>query len=95
MLEITFKYRDKYSNWQWREQQCIMSSVSECIKIYGLGIDCDYEIVSVKEIKQAGRIRGGTRGENHLFFVAARIVLLQRKNLRSTNFAGVYIRASV
>lgn len=51
MLEITFKYRDKYSNWQWREQQCIMSSVSECIEIYGLGIDCDYEIVSVKEIK--------------------------------------------
>ena len=49
MLKITFKYRDSYSNWQWREQTCYMSSVSECIKVYGLGVDCDYEIISVEE----------------------------------------------
>ena len=49
MLKIKFKYRDQYSNWEWREQECIMSSVEECIKVYGLGIDCDYQIVDVKE----------------------------------------------
>lgn len=50
MFKIKFKYRDKYSNWQWREQECTMSSVAECIRIYGLGKDCDYEIISVEKI---------------------------------------------
>lgn len=50
MLEITFKYRDALSNWEWRTRHCVMSSVEECIKIYGLGIDCDYEIIEVKEV---------------------------------------------
>ena len=50
MLEIKFMYRDSLSNWEWREQMCIMSSVAECIKMYGLGVDCDYEIISVKEV---------------------------------------------
>lgn len=49
MLKITFKYRDSYSNWEWRTQTCYMSSADECIKVYGLGIDCDYEIISVEE----------------------------------------------
>lgn len=52
MLEIKFKYRDKFSNWEWREQSCTMNSVGECIKFYGLGIDCDYEIISVKKVKK-------------------------------------------
>ena len=51
MVRIKFKYRDNLSNGQWNEQQCCVSSVSECIKIYGLGIDCEYEIVSVEEVK--------------------------------------------
>lgn len=50
MFKIKFKYRDKYSNWEWREQECKMSSVEECIRIYGLGKDCDYEIISVEKI---------------------------------------------
>lgn len=50
MLEIKFKYRDTLSNWEWRTQSCILSSVEECIKIYGLGIDCDYEILETKEV---------------------------------------------
>ena len=49
MKKITFRYADAMSNWQWRTQHCIMESVAECIKMYGLGIDCDYEIVSVEE----------------------------------------------
>ena len=50
MLRIKFKYADAMSNWQWREQQCVVSSVAECKRIYGLGIDCDYEIISVEEV---------------------------------------------
>ena len=50
MLKIKFRYRDAFSNWRWRTQQCILPSVEECIRIYGLGVDCDYEIISVKEI---------------------------------------------
>lgn len=40
------------SNWEWRTQRCIVSSVKECKKIYGLGIDCEYKIISVEEIKE-------------------------------------------
>ena len=49
MLRIKFKYRDSMSNWEWHEQQCIMSSVDECKRVYGLGVDCEYEIISVEE----------------------------------------------
>ena len=49
MVEIEFEYRDKESNWEWRKQHCVMSSVEECKKVYGLGVDCDYRIISVKE----------------------------------------------
>lgn len=52
MLKITFRYADSWSNWQWRTQRCFVSSVEECIKIYGLGIDCEYEILEVKEITE-------------------------------------------
>ena len=50
MLKITFEYRDELSGWKWRKQRCVMSSVEECKKLYGLGVDCDYRIISVEEI---------------------------------------------
>jgi hypothetical protein len=50
LKRITFEYADAMSNWQWRRQSCTVSSVMECIKIYGLGVDCDYRIVSVEEV---------------------------------------------
>ena len=50
MLNIKFEYRDEMSNWEWREQQCTVSSVKECKEIYGLGVDCDYRIISVEEV---------------------------------------------
>lgn len=50
MYHIKFKYKDVYSDWEWREQECTVSSVEECFKIYGLGIDCDYVILSVEEV---------------------------------------------
>ena len=49
MLHIKFKYRDEYSHGEWLEQECVMSSVRECIEWYGLGVDCEYEIISVEE----------------------------------------------
>lgn len=51
MLLIKFKYRDQMSNWEWREQECCCSSVKECKELYGLSIDCDYEILSVEEVR--------------------------------------------
>lgn len=51
MLEIKFIYADSLSNWEWREQVCIVSSIEECKRIYGLGIGCKYKMISVKEIK--------------------------------------------
>lgn len=50
MVEITFRYKDELSNWEWRTQHCVVSSVEECIRIYGLGVDCEYEILEVKEV---------------------------------------------
>ena len=51
MLHIKFKYRDAYSNWEWREQECTCSSLKECKEFYGLGVDCEYEIISIEEVK--------------------------------------------
>ena len=51
MLSITFRYRDALSNGEWRTQHCVVSSVEECKQIYGLGVDCEYEILEVKEIE--------------------------------------------
>lgn len=50
MLLIKFKYRDGYTNGEWREQECVVDSVKKCKEIYGLGIDCEYAILSIKEI---------------------------------------------
>ena len=50
MLKIKFEYRDEMSRGEWRKQECIVSSVEECKIIYGLGIDCDYRIISAEEI---------------------------------------------
>ena len=50
MVKVKFEYRDEWSRGKWNEQECIVSSVQECIKIYGLGIDCEYRIISVEEV---------------------------------------------
>lgn len=51
MLHIVFEYRDEMSGWQWREQECVVSSLADCIALYGLGIDCEYRIISIEEVK--------------------------------------------
>ena len=50
MLKITFEYADEMSGWEWRRQTCVVSSLVECKRIYGLGIDCDYRIISIEKI---------------------------------------------
>ena len=50
-LKIVFEYRDKYTNGEWRQQECEVSSLSECEEIYGLGKDCEYRIIDIKEVK--------------------------------------------
>ena len=49
-FRIVFEYCDEMSKGEWRRQECIMSSVAECKKVYGLGVDCDYRIVEVEQI---------------------------------------------
>lgn len=51
MVHIEFEYADSLSNWEWRKQECTVSSVEECKRIYGLGIDCEYRITKVEEVK--------------------------------------------
>lgn len=50
MIRVTFKYKDKYSHGKWNTQSCVCESVDQCIKWYGLGIDCEYEIISVTNV---------------------------------------------
>ena len=52
MLNIEFEYQDRYTNGEWRKQSCTMSSVEQCIKTYGLGVDCNYRILKVEEVKK-------------------------------------------
>ena len=48
VVRVVFQYCDAFSSGKWCEQECIVSSVEECKKLYGLGIDCDYRIISVE-----------------------------------------------
>ena len=53
---VKFQYCDQYSHGKWNEQECVVSAYSsydaerKCKELYGLGIDCDYRIISAKEI---------------------------------------------
>ena len=51
MVKVKFEYKDKYTNGKWNKQSCLVSSVEECKRIYGLGVDCEYRIISVEEVK--------------------------------------------
>lgn len=51
MLHIKFEYRDDLSYPEWKEQECIVNSIEECKELYGLDIDCEYRIISIKEVK--------------------------------------------
>ena len=54
--KIKFKYCDPYTRGNWSENESVFNANSEyeaikkCKEFFGLGVDCDYEIISVKEI---------------------------------------------
>lgn len=50
MYKITFEYLDNLSKGEWREQTCVVSSIEKCKEIYGLGVDCEYRILSIEEV---------------------------------------------
>ena len=50
MLRIVFEYRDGYCSPKWNKQECVVRSIEECKRIYGLGVDCEYRIISVTKI---------------------------------------------
>lgn len=50
MVRVVFEYQDEYNYPNWSEQECVCSSVEECKKFYGLGIDCEYRIIKVEEV---------------------------------------------
>ena len=51
MVHIKFEYQDKWTNGEWRQQECICTNIAECVKLYGLK-ECPYRILSVKEIEK-------------------------------------------
>lgn len=51
MVAITFEYADELSHWEPRTQHCVVTSVEECKRIYGLDNgDVKYKILSVEEV---------------------------------------------
>ncbi len=51
MYHIVFQYRDMYTNGAWHVQEGIFRDLQQCKEFYGLGIDCEYRIVSCEKIK--------------------------------------------
>lgn len=53
MVKIKFRYKDGLSKGKWSYQECLVSSLGECERIYGLGGSDptleDYEILDVEE----------------------------------------------
>ena len=61
MVRVVFEYMDRYTNGEWNRQRCIVESVEKCKEIYGLGIDCDYRIISVEEVQNMEYINDGAK----------------------------------
>ena len=50
MVKIVFEYRDEYClDGKFHKQTCIVNSIEECKKLYGLD-ECESRIISVEEI---------------------------------------------
>ena len=53
---VKFKYKDSYSNGKWSSQSGSFfannehDAVEKCKIWYGLGVDCDYQIISVEKV---------------------------------------------
>lgn len=48
MKEITFKFKDYLTDDRWVTRKCQVSSLDECIRIYGLNeSDVEYKIINI------------------------------------------------
>lgn len=61
MMHIVFEYADQWSDWEWRRQECCVSSVEECKRLYGLGRDCRYRILLVEEERRDEHEQSGKK----------------------------------
>lgn len=52
LLHIRFEYRDRYSHGKWMTQECVVSSIEECRRIYGLGVDCEYHFLLIEHARE-------------------------------------------
>jgi len=52
MVRVVFKYKNENTFGKWETQECVVNSMQECKKIYGLGVDCEYRILSVSNMKK-------------------------------------------
>ncbi len=56
MFCVKFQWCDAYSHGKWTSQECTISAYSKydalnkCKEMYGLGIGCDYKIISIEEV---------------------------------------------
>ena len=51
MKHIVFEYKDEYTHGEWREQDCVMASIRDCIEWYGLNY-CEYRIIKAEDINE-------------------------------------------
>jgi len=52
MYHIIFKFADAMSNWEWITRHCIVDSLEECKRIYGLDNgDVVYEIIKMEKVE--------------------------------------------
>lgn len=50
MVHVEFEYCDRYTDGEWKKQECVVSSLETAKRLYGLGIDCKYRIIKVEEV---------------------------------------------
>lgn len=50
MKRIKFRFKDKYTDGKWKNQECSVESLEECVRIYGLNNpDVDWELVMIED----------------------------------------------
>lgn len=50
MVRVVFKFKDEYTNGEWRTRTGTYKNLEQCISMNGLN-ECEHEILSVEEIK--------------------------------------------
>lgn len=56
MITVEFEYKDSMSHGNWNKQSCTAKSLREVIEWYGLGIDCEYHILSMQGYDEESKV---------------------------------------